>query len=99
MLKQIKSKILNQFPIFSRPFGNTAVESEFGNAIYANQKQKFEYFGRENKRMYAYIAFTFGARSIVDLIYKTEAFLWLDSSNLHICVHAVRLITASEKCN
>ena len=51
MLKQIKSKIVNQFPIFSRPFGNTAVESEFGNAIYANQKQKFEYFGRENKRM------------------------------------------------
>ena len=46
MLKQIKSKILNQFPILSRPFGNSAVESEFGNAIYANQKQKFEYFGR-----------------------------------------------------
>ena len=54
MLKQIKSKNLNQFPIFSRPFGNTAVESEFGNAIYANQKQKFEYFFRENKRMYIY---------------------------------------------
>ncbi len=54
MLKQIKSKIVNQFPIFSRPFGNTAVESEFGNAIYANQKQKFEYFFRENKRMYIY---------------------------------------------
>nr|CAH0102123.1 unnamed protein product [Daphnia galeata] len=30
-------------------------------------------------------SFTFGARSIIDLIYKTEAFLWLDSSNLHIC--------------
>jgi hypothetical protein len=83
LLKQLKSKILNQFPFFSRPFGNTAVESEFGNAIYANQKQKFEYFGRENKRMFS--SFTFGARSIVDLIYKTEAFLWLDSSNLHIC--------------
>ena len=54
MLKEIKSKIVNQFPIFSRPFGNTAVESEFGNAIYANQKQKFEYFFRENKRMYIY---------------------------------------------
>ena len=83
MLKQIKSKIVNQFPIFSRPFGNTAVESEFGNAIYANQKQKFEYFGRENKRMFS--SFTFGARSIIDLNCKIEAFLRLDSSNLHIC--------------
>jgi hypothetical protein len=89
LLKQLKSKILNQFPFFCRPFGNTAVESEFGNAIYANQKQKFEYFGRggknlfllknKNKRMFS------GARSIIDIIHKTKAFLWLDSSNLHIC--------------
>jgi hypothetical protein len=94
MLKQLKSKILKQFPIFSRPFGNTAVESEFGNAIYANQKQKFEYFGRGGKNLFLLlrtrtkecsVLFTCGARSIVDLIYKTEAFLWLDSSNLHIC--------------
>ena len=65
MLKQIKSKILNQFPILSRLFGNSAVESEFGNAIYANQKQKFEYLGRggknffllknKNKRMFSLI--------------------------------------------
>ncbi len=91
MLKQIKSKILNQFS----PALSATLPSKVNLATPFMQikKQKFEYFGRggknlfllknKNKRMFS--SFTCGVRSIIDLIYKTKAFLWLDSSNLHIC--------------